>query len=118
MNVIINDNIIKVKVCSTFDSIKEGMMGKNFNHTFNGMLFMMPELTEQSFWMYNCIVPLDIIMIDNNKITQIHSNCPPCEDINQCASYKGFGNMVLELPGNYCTENGIKKGDNVSFSLY
>jgi len=118
MNVIINDNIVKVKVCSTFDSIKEGMMGKNFNHTFNGMLFLMPESTEQSFWMYNCIIPLDILMIDNNIITEIHSDCEPCHDIDNCDNYKGYGSLVLELPGGYCNTNDIKKGDKVSFSLY
>lgn len=118
MNVIINDNIIKVKLCTTFDSIKEGMMGKNFNESFNGMLFFMPETTEQSFWMYNCIIPLDIIMIDNNEITEIHHGCEPCDNMSQCESYKGFGNMVLELQGDYCKENGIKKGDKISFSMY
>ncbi len=38
------------------NAIENGMMGKNFNSNFNGMLFMMPSRGEQSFWMYNCIV--------------------------------------------------------------
>lgn len=118
MNVIVNDNIIKVKLCTTFDSIKEGMMGKNFNESFNGMLFLMPETTEQSFWMYNCIIPLDIIMINENKITNINHNCQPCNNMDECKSYKGYGNLVLEVPGNYCKENDIKKGDLVSFSMF
>ena len=117
MKVIIENNIFKVKLCTTSKSIQEGMMGKNFDDTFNGMLFFLPK-GEQSFWMYNCIIPLDIIMIDGNKITEIHHNCQPCEMMNDCDSYKGFGDCVLEIPGGYCKENRIKKGDNVSFSLY
>jgi len=117
MKVIIENNIFKVKLCTTSKSIQEGMMGKNFDDTFNGMLFFLPK-GEQSFWMYNCIIPLDIIMIDGNEITEIHHNCQPCEMMNDCDSYKGFGDCVLEIPGGYCKENGIKKGDNVSFSIY
>ena len=116
MKVIIDNNIFKVKVCSTTNSIKKGMMGKNFDDTFNGMLFFLPK-GEQSFWMYNCIIPLDIIMIDGNEITDIHHDCEPCDNMNKCKSYKGFGNYVLEVPGGYCKENRIKKGDNVSFSM-
>jgi len=117
MKVIVNDNQFKVKLCATQDSIQKGMMGKNFNDSFNGMLFVMPK-GDQSFWMYNCIIPLDIIMIDGNTITDIHHNCQPCDDMNECNSYKGYGNYVLEIPGGYCEKNNIKKGDNVSFSLY
>ena len=65
MKVIVNDNIFKCKVCTTVDSIVNGMMGKRFDG-FDGMFFMLPEKKDQEFWMYNCIVPLDIIMIDDN----------------------------------------------------
>lgn len=116
MKVMIDDNIFKVKLCTTNKSISEGMMGKNFNETFNGMLFMMPETTEQSFWMKNCIIPLDIIMINNGLIDEIHHNCKPCD--NDCISYKGFGGEVLEIAGGSCEKLGIKKGDQVSFNLF
>lgn len=116
MKVKIDNNIFKVKLCTTQDSIQKGMMGKNFDQTFNGMLFLMPK-GDQSFWMYNCIIPLDIIIIDGNQINQIHHNCQPCDQINLCESYTGFGNYVLEIPGGYCKKHNIKKGDNVSFSI-
>ena len=41
MKVIINDNILKVKVSATPDSISKGMMGKKFDKSFDGMLFFM-----------------------------------------------------------------------------
>jgi uncharacterized membrane protein (UPF0127 family) len=118
MNVTIGDNTFKVKLCTTQKSIYEGMMGKNFNESFNGMLFMMPEKTEQSFWMYDCIIPLDIIMIDGNEISEIHHNCQPCDDEYKCKSYKGYGERVLEVAGGSCSSMGIKKGDHVSFNLF
>ena len=118
MKVIINNNIFKPILCTTKKSIEEGMMGKNFNTNFDSMLFMMGEESKQSFWMYNCIIPLDIIMINSeNIITEIHSNCQPCENINNCESYRGFGDKVLELSGGTCEINEIKKGDKVSLSM-
>jgi uncharacterized membrane protein (UPF0127 family) len=116
MKVKIKDNIFQCKVAVSHDAIENGMMGKNFNTNFNGMLFMMPNRGEQSFWMYNCIVPLDIIMMDNNRITKIHHNCHPCYNVNGCENYNGFGDMVLEVAGDTCRDLGINEGDEVSFS--
>ena len=116
MKVKIGNNIFNVKVRHDDKGRAEGMMGKNFNSNFNGMLFMMPSRTEQSFWMYKCIVPLDIIMMDNNKITKIHHNCQPCYNINGCENYDGFGDMILEVAGDTCRDLGINEGDEVSFS--
>ena len=117
MIVKIKNNVFQCKVAVTTQAVQNGMMGKNFNHTFNGMLFMMPESTEQSFWMYNCIIPLDIIMIDNGAISEVHSNCSPCTQKSNCKSYTGYGREVLEVAGGTCEKLGIKKGDQVSFSL-
>ena len=117
MNVTIGDNTFKVKLCTTKSSISNGMMGRTFNDTFNGMFFMMPERGEQSFWMYDCLIPLDIIMIDNGTISEIHNNCQPCDNKESCESYKGYGSEVLEVSGGTCEKLGIKKGDYVSFSL-
>lgn len=117
MKVIVNDNIFKCKVCTTIDSIVNGMMGKRFNG-FDGMFFMMPEKKEHEFWMYNCIVPLDIVMIDDNIITKINKNCDPCDSEDDCEKYGGFGNRVLELPGGTCDELGICEGDLIKTSIY
>ena len=114
MRVLVNDNIFKVKVCLTPETIQKGMMGQNFNQDFNGMLFMMPENGEQSFWMKNCITPLDIIIIKNNVIVNIHHDCPPCLQ-DDCPSYCGNGNIVLELRGGACQKLDIKPGDTVNY---
>lgn len=101
----INSLEIKVKTMITPKDIQMGMMGMDFDNTFNGMLFVMGE-GEHCFWMKNCIVPLDIVFISNNEITKIHHNCPPCKTKN-CENYCGYGDLVLELPGGYCKENNL-----------
>ena len=113
MNVKINDNVFKVKVLTDQKSQSIGMMGKTFNDEFQGLLFLMGG-DKQCFWMKNCIIPLDIIMIRNNVIVNIHHNCPPCED-EFCASYCGNGNIVLELDGGTCEQLNIEPGDTVEY---
>lgn len=113
MFVKINNEIIKPKVCNSQKEISEGMMGKEFIG-FDGMLFLMGE-GNHSFWMKNCIVPLDIIFINSDlSISEIHHNCKPCK-FGICESYEGYGKYVLEIEGGRCFDEGINIGDLVQF---
>jgi uncharacterized membrane protein (UPF0127 family) len=88
------------------------------NKTFDGfdcMLFLLPKFGLQSFWMKNCIIPLDILFIDDNHIESISHNCPPCKS-DDCPSYKGYGSMVLELPGGTCKKYDIFDGDSIDLN--
>ena len=109
----INNNDIKIKTLTTSKDISKGMMGKKFNKEFDGLLFLLKN-GKHDFWMKNCIIPLDIIFINKNKITKIHHNCEPCTDIN-CKNYIGYGDMVLEIMGNKCKLLNINEGDKVKW---
>ena len=113
MKVKINENIFKVKTLIDENSQTLGMQNKNFDNTFDGLLFLMGG-KEQCFWMKDCIIPLDIIMIKNNVVVNIHHDCPPCKG-DDCPSYCGKGNIVLELEGGTCEEVGIEPGDSVEY---
>lgn len=113
MKVKINDNVFKVKVLLDKKSQSYGMMGKDFDKSFNGLIFLMDD-KENSFWMKNCIVPLDIIFISKNRINKIHHNCPPCEE-EDCEMYAGLGNIILEIAGGSCKKMGIRTGDSVEY---
>ena len=115
MVISINNRKFNCKVVSTPSQIREGMMGKTFDG-FDGMFFIMRENTEQSFWMKNCIIPLDIIFISENIINDISPNCPPC-DTDECESYTGTGGFVLEVPAGTCKNQGIKIGDKVDYQI-
>ena len=113
MYVTINKEIFKVKVCETQSDVEKGMMGRDFDSNFNGMLFLMDK-GPHGFWMKDCIIPLDIIFIDGNTITKIHHSCPPCKS-EDCPSYVGTGDTILELKGGTCRELSIKEGDKILF---
>lgn len=111
----INNNKFKVKTVITPKDTESGMMGKKFDSSYNGMLFLMDD-GEHCFWMKNCIIPLDIIFIDNDVITKIHHNCQPMNNDSR-KNYCGEGNFILEVKGGTCKELEIKKGDVVTFPL-
>jgi len=114
MKVQINNNIFNVKTLIDKKSQRNGMMGKRFDETFNGLLFIMGG-KKQCFWMKNCIIPLDIIIIKNNSIVNIHHSCPPCYKDFDCPDYCGNGNMVLEVMGGTCKKQNIEPGDTVHY---
>jgi uncharacterized membrane protein (UPF0127 family) len=109
MKATINDNIFNLKTVLTSKDTQNGMMGKKFDKSFDGMLFLMKN-EPHSFWMKDCVVHLDIIFINGNKIIKIHHNCKPCHS-EECEHYEGGGDMVLELPGGDCKKYNIKEGD-------
>ena len=115
MIVKINENEFKTKVLLDKKSQMIGMMNKTFDKSFDALLFLMGG-NKQCFWMKNCLIPLDIIIIKNNVIVNIHHNCPPCVE-KPCPSYCGNGNIVLEVEGGTCEKLGIEAGDSVRYEL-
>lgn len=110
----INNIPIKCELCHKLEDIKNGMMYKTFNENFNGMLFKLND-NHGCFWTKNCVIPLDIIFIDDNKITKIHHNCEPCiNDPSYCNRYCGLGNYVLEVDGGFCLKNKISEGNTIN----
>ncbi len=114
MEIIINNNLFNVKSTITDKDIQEGMKGKKFDDTFNGMLFVMNE-GYHSFWMRDCLISLDIIYISDGKIQKIYSDCPPCreQDDTKCPHYEGVGDMILEINGGDCVKYDITEGDSI-----
>lgn len=113
MEIFLKNKKFNVKTVITKKDTQEGMMNKKFDSTFNGMLFLMDD-GDHCFWMKNCIIPLDIIFINDNVITKIHHNCEICKTDN-CPNYCGEGNLILELPANTCEKLGLQIGDKIKF---
>ena len=108
----INDQLVPLEIMTTPEDHMTGMMGRD--SLDGGMLFPYGEAGQRSFHMKNCLIPLDIVFITKDEITNIHHNCPPCSEDN-CPQYTGLADNVLELEGGYCEKNNINVGDYIEF---
>ena len=119
----IGDYIFTTKIVSTPEDVQNGMMHSHFDRNFNAMFFVLSENKMQSFWMKNCIIPLDMIFIDKNMvITTIQHSCMPCNsELNDnyiCPNYSGFGNFVIEVEGGTCKRLNIMENQEIKVLNY
>jgi hypothetical protein len=113
MSVHINNKTFPAEYLSTPEDIERGMMGRE---ELNGCMVFKMGKGHHSFWMKNCLIPLDIVFILNNRINRIHPNCP-VEDSHRMTlpRYTGIGDHVIEFPAGTC--DGWKVGDKVTMYL-
>ena len=113
MSVHINNKTFAAEYLSTPEDIERGMMGRE---ELNGCMVFKMGRGHHSFWMKNCLIPLDIVFILNKHISHIHRNCP-VEDSHRMTlpRYTGIGDHVIEFPAGTC--DGWKVGDKVAMYL-
>jgi uncharacterized membrane protein (UPF0127 family) len=109
----INNKTFSAEYQITPENISKGMMGRQ---SLEGCMVFKMGKGHHSFWMKNCLIPLDIVFVTNNRISRIHPNCPP-PDPHQMnpPKYTGIGDHVIEFPAG--TSNGWKVGDKVGMYL-
>lgn len=110
MSIRINGKEFPAEYMKTPEEISKGMMGRD---SLNGCMVFKLKKGHHSFWMKNCLIFLDIIFVNNNKITKIHLNCPPNGNKLNPIKYSGIGEYVIEFNGNTC--KNWKIGDDVYF---
>ena len=80
----------------------------------HGMIFLFPAQSEQTFWMKNTPIPLDMIFISRElKIVGIVEQTTPFS--LDPRSVGAPSQYVLEINGGLAKRNGIRRGDSVSF---
>ncbi|MBK7874064.1 MAG: DUF192 domain-containing protein [Saprospiraceae bacterium] len=92
----------------------QGLMWRKSMEEHQGMLFVMDKMEEQSFWMLNTYIALDIIFLDAHlKIVKIKANAQP-QSLDAIKSERP-AQYVLEVNAGYCEKYNIKEGDKIQF---
>ncbi len=111
MSVKINGQQFPAEYMTTPEQIAKGMMGRE---SLDGCMVFKLKKGHHSFWMKDCLLPLDIVFVMNNRISKIHPNCQPCQ--GECPDrYTGLGDHVIEFPAGVA--KNWKSGDQVSMYL-
>lgn len=118
---LIEDQRLWVEVVTTPESITQGLSDRTEigNGTpSQGMLFILPERRQPSFWMKNMHFDLDMIWIKDNQIVAITPNVPhPAAPQDYLATYSPNQavDMVLELPAGAASTWKLQAGHQISF---
>src|SRR5690606_36279434 len=58
---------ITAEIAATPKEQAQGMMFRTNLRADEGMLFPFEEMAPRGFWMFQCVIPLDIVWLDDNK---------------------------------------------------
>lgn len=106
-----------VEIAATDLSREYGLMCRPKMTDHHGMLFEFATPAEQTFWMKNTYIPLDIIYIDKaGRIVSIARNAKPFDE-TPLPSF-GPATGVLEINGGLADRLGIKPGDQVDHRFF
>jgi uncharacterized protein len=105
---------IDIQIANTDFDRQLGLMFRKTMGENQGMLFIFPQESVQSFWMRNTYISLDMIFVNaNKKIITIHKNTKTLSD----QSYRSTGPVeyVIEVDAGFSDKFNIKDGDNVNW---
>ncbi len=114
-----NGKKIRAEIMKTQEEMLKGMMFRTSLPADRGMLFVHERPGRYAYWMYQVVIPLDIVWMDrDHRIVEISANTPPCKTVaSQCPTWGGHeeAKYVLELAGGGAAANRLKAGDRLEF---
>jgi uncharacterized protein len=125
-DVLLQGRKFTMELALTDEQRATGLMGRESLADDRGMLFVFPDTkpfpAEVSFWMKNCLMPIDVIFISREgKITAIHEMHPPLPGTpdNELTVYPSNGRVqfAIELRGGLAEELGLQVGDDLELRL-
>ncbi|HYM11874.1 MAG TPA: DUF192 domain-containing protein [Bryobacterales bacterium] len=115
-----NGQRILAEIASTDPEQERGLMNRTDLPSGRGMLFLFSQPDLLTFWMYQTLIPLDIIWTDSSRrIIFISANTPPCTSANSsnCPLYgpQQRSQYVLELAAGAAAQYALKLGDQLNW---
>ena len=115
-----NGAMIEAELAVTREERARGLMFRTELAPDRGMLFVGESPARRPIWMFQCLIPLDIIWLDGeHQIVDIVHSAPPCpsENSSRCPLYGGTTSSVyvLELAGGQADRHGLRIGDRLDF---
>jgi uncharacterized membrane protein (UPF0127 family) len=111
MKLMIKNRTFPVEMMTQPTDIQTGMSGRD---QLDGCMGFKLKKGYHTFWMKNCLIPLDIVFVLNNRISKIFGSCQPCSG-DDCERYTGPADHVFEFPSGTCSD--FKEGDTTNLYL-
>jgi uncharacterized membrane protein (UPF0127 family) len=96
----------------TAEQRHQGLMGVQDLQGYEGMAFVYPQDSPNSYWMRNTPMPLSIAWIRQDGTVVSTTDMAPCGDSPSCPSYPSGGpyRMAIEVPQGNLAKLGIGPG--------
>ncbi len=105
---------VAVEVARTEPQRRQGLMHRESLPEDAGMLFILDETAEHSFWMKDTLIPLDMLFIDEDgRIAGIVERAEPRTMAGR--TIRAPSRYVLEVNGGWSRARDVKAGDRVRF---
>jgi hypothetical protein len=108
------EKVVTVEVVQSSGLVQKGLMYRKHLPPEAGMLFLMGDDDDHTFWMKNTLIPLDIMFIDASfTVVGVLENMQPHDEVP-----KGVGKpsrYVLEVNAGWSKANGVGAGTRVRF---
>ncbi len=112
-----NGAVYSVEIPRTPEERERGLMFRSSLAPRTGMLFVFDTTAHHAFWMKNCLIPLDLIWLDETKrVVGILPDTPPCK-ADPCPIYQVDvpARYVLEIAGGAARREGLAAGSALKF---
>jgi len=100
---------VEVELALSEDEVTRGLMYRTQMPEEHGMIFRLEERKEQTFWMHNTCISLDMMFIDEDgTIVGILENVPTLNDEARTVGCPSL--YVLEVNGGWSRRHGVSAG--------
>jgi uncharacterized membrane protein (UPF0127 family) len=105
---------IDIEIADTERDRMQGLMYRTKMDFDKGMLFIFDNEEEQSFWMRNTKISLDILYVNSQlEILTIYKHTQPYSD-SPIPSFKP-ALYVVEVAAGFCDQFSVEEGDRIAF---
>jgi len=109
----VNGKVLTAEVADDNTERATGLMFREKLAEDSGMLFVMPQVAEATFWMRNTLIPLSVAYIDpSGTILEIHDMKP--RDETPIPSKFPYVAYALEMDKGWFEKKGILPGDRIT----
>ena len=116
--VVLGEEVFQLELALTEASRRKGLMYRDALPDDGGMLFVFRTRKAQAMYMKDCLVPIDVLFIDDQgKIIIIHEMSVPAPNTptSRLPNYRSVRpcQFAIELPGGTAARLGIAEGDRI-----
>ena len=108
---------IRAEVAHTRAEREHGLMDRDQLAPGTGMIFVFPEQSTASFYMFRTRMPLSIVFVRDDRVVSV-AEMTPCTSADgaDCRRYAAGApyTHAIEAPGGHFTSAGVRPGDPVS----